>query len=114
MGFYTTHWTVVLAAGGGNGTKTREALASLCETYWYRLYTFIRRQGSRSHKAQDLTQEFLYRFLERHALENVRRSVGKFRPFLLACLKNFLANERAAANARRRGGGHVSQGHEAH
>jgi DNA-directed RNA polymerase specialized sigma24 family protein len=106
MSFHTTHWTVVLEASAGDGNKTREALASLCETYWYPLYAFVRRQGSTAHEAEDLTQEFFYRFLERHALENVRPSAGKFRSFLLVCLKNFLANERDAAHAQRRGGGH--------
>jgi len=106
-GFHTTHWTVVLAAGADDGTKTREALANLCSTYWYPLYAFIRRKGFAPHDAEDLTQEFFYRFLERHALEKARPSAGKFRSFLLVCLKNFLINERAAASAQRRGGGGV-------
>src|SRR4051812_29147892 len=105
MGFQTTHWTVVLAASTGDGTKTGEALASLCETYWYLLYAFVRRQGLSPHEAEDLTQEFFYRFLERHTIETVRPEAGKFRSFLLVCLKNFLANERSAARTQRRGGG---------
>src|SRR5436190_24138925 len=64
MGFHTTHWTVVLAASAGEGLKRGEALASLCESYWYPLYAFVRRRGSTSHEAEDLTQEFFYRFLE--------------------------------------------------
>jgi len=104
-GFQTTHWSVVLAAGTGEGTKTREALARLCETYWYPLYAFIRRQGSSPHEAEDLTQEFFYRFLERNAVEKAQPSAGKFRSFLLVCLKHFMVNERAAASAQRRGGG---------
>lgn len=105
MGFHTTHWTVVLAARAGDGTSASEALASLCASYWYPLYAFIRRQGSSPHEAEDLTQEFFYRFLERNALASVRPAGGKFRSFLLACLKNFLANERERAQAQRRGGG---------
>jgi RNA polymerase sigma-70 factor (ECF subfamily) len=104
MGFQTTHWTVVLAAREKDGTVAREALASLCSAYWYPLYAFIRRQGSSPHEAEDLTQEFFFRFLERHALGSVHPAAGKFRSFLLACLKNFLANERERANAQRRGG----------
>jgi RNA polymerase sigma factor (sigma-70 family) len=104
MGFQTTHWTVVLAASGGDGTQTREALANLCETYWQPLYAFVRRRGSSPHEAEDLTQEFFYQFLERHALEKARPSGGKFRSFLLVCLKNFLINERVAAGSQRRGG----------
>src|SRR5712692_2445909 len=104
-GFHTTHWTVVLAAREKDGTAAQEALASLCSTYWYPLYAFIRRQGSSPHDAEDLTQEFFLHFLERNALGNVRPAAGKFRSFLLICLKHFLANERERAHAQRRGGG---------
>jgi DNA-directed RNA polymerase specialized sigma24 family protein len=65
MGFHTTHWTVVLTARAEDGTAAQEALASLCSTYWYPLYAFIRRQGASPHEAEDLTQEFFSRFLER-------------------------------------------------
>ena len=105
--FKTTHWTVILTAREKDGIAAREALASLCSTYWYPLYAFIRRQGSTPHEAEDLTQEFFFRFLERHSLGNVQPAAGKFRSFLLACLKNFLANERERAQAQRRGGGHA-------
>src|SRR6186997_2745142 len=105
MGFHTTHWTVVLEARDKSGDAAREALAILCSTYWYPLYAFIRRQGSSPHEAEDLTQEFFLRFLDRHALERVQPAAGKFRSFLLVCLKNFLANERERARAQRRGGG---------
>ena len=104
-GFHTTHWTVVLAAREKEGAVACEALASLCSTYWYPLYAFIRRQGSSPHQAEDLTQEFFFRFVERHSLGSVQPAAGKFRSFLLACLKNFLSNERERAHAQRRGGG---------
>jgi len=103
--FKTTHWTVVLAARQKDGIAAREALASLCSTYWYPLYAFIRRQGSTAQEAEDLTQEFFYRFLARHALDSVQPAAGKFRSFLLVCLKNFLSNERDRARTQRRGGG---------
>jgi RNA polymerase sigma-70 factor (ECF subfamily) len=104
-GFHTTHWTVVLAASGGEGTEMREALATLCETYWYPLYAFVRGRGVSPHDAEDLTQEFFRHLLERNALAGVQPAAGKFRSFLLTCLKNFLANERERASAQRRGGG---------
>jgi len=104
-GFQTTHWTVVLTAREKDGTAAQEALASLCSTYWFPLYAFIRRQGSSTHEAEDLTQEFFFRFLERHSLGHVQPAAGRFRSFLLACLKHFLANERERAHAQRRGGG---------
>ena len=104
-GFHTTLWTVVLTARAKNGDAAREALGTLCSTYWYPLYGFIRRQGASPQEAEDLTQEFFFRFLERDCLATVRPAAGKFRSFLLTCLKNFLANERERAQAHRRGGG---------
>src|SRR5438552_4429507 len=105
-GFQTTHWTVVLtAAAGDDGTAARDALARLCSAYWYPLYAFCRRQGCPPHDAEDLTQEFFARLLAKHGLASVRPEHGRFRSFLLACLKNFLANERERAQAQRRGGG---------
>jgi RNA polymerase sigma-70 factor (ECF subfamily) len=106
LGFRTTHWATVLTARDKDGPAAQTALASLCATYWYPLYAFIRRQGMSPHEAEDLTQDFFYRFLERHGLENVQPARGKFRSFLLTCLKNFLANERERSTAQRRGGGH--------
>ncbi|MBX3747110.1 MAG: sigma-70 family RNA polymerase sigma factor [Verrucomicrobiae bacterium] len=103
--FPVTHWTVVLAAAAGEGTKSQEALASLCAAYWHPLYAFIRRQGSGPHDAEDLTQEFFRQFLGRNALARVQPAAGRFRSFLLACLKHFLANERERSRAQRRGGG---------
>jgi RNA polymerase sigma factor (sigma-70 family) len=105
MGFATTHWTVVLAAGGGSGAAAGEALAKLCATYWYPLYAFIRRSGFGRHDAEDLTQGFFYSFLRRDSLNEVSPSAGKFRSYLLACLKHFLANERRRERAQRRGAG---------
>jgi DNA-directed RNA polymerase specialized sigma24 family protein len=105
-GFHTTHWSVILAARQPEQeTAAREALAALCSMYWYPLYAFIRRQGLGPHESEDLTQEFFYHFLKKNALEKVSPTEGKFRSFLLACLKNFLANQRERANAQRRGGG---------
>lgn len=104
-GFHTTHWTLVMVAREGDGPAAQEALAGLCSTYWYPLYAFVRRRGASPHEAQDLTQEFFRRFLERDSLSHVHPAAGKFRSFLLACLKNFLANERERAHAQRRGEG---------
>src|SRR6266851_1421435 len=103
--FHTTHWSVVLAARDRDRPDAAEALASLCSTYWYPLYAFIRRQGSSPHEAEDLTQEFFFRFLESQDLGHVQPAAGYFRSFLLAFLKIFLSNERERAHAQRRGGG---------
>ena len=103
--FATTRWTVVLKAGRSDTTQARAALSRLCQTYWYPLYAYVRRQGHRPHDAQDLTQEFFARLLEKNYLGAVDRSKGKFRSFLLSSLKHFLANEWDKAKALKRGGG---------
>lgn len=105
--FATTHWSVVMTAGQEASPQAEAALETLCRTYWYPLYAFIRRQGHSPHDAQDLTQAFFARFLEKNFLGDVQRERGKFRSFLLASLKHFLANEWDRAQAQKRGGGHA-------
>src|SRR6185436_14960457 len=72
--------------------------------YWYPLYAFVRRQGNGPHDAQDLTQAFFERLLEKNYLEAVDRAKGRFRSFLLAALKHFLANDWDRQRAQKRGG----------
>jgi DNA-directed RNA polymerase specialized sigma24 family protein len=104
--FASTHWSVVLAAGCSPASpEALSAMARLCSTYWYPLYAFIRRQGHQADAAEELTQEFFARFLERDFLEAVDRNKGRFRSFLLACCRHFLANQRDFARALKRGGG---------
>jgi RNA polymerase sigma-70 factor (ECF subfamily) len=104
--FAETQWSLVLAAGrGGDSTRARDALAALCRSYWYPLYAFVRRQGHAPHDAQDLTQDFFARLLEKNWLAGVDRTRGRFRSFLLAAMKHFLANEWDKSKALKRGGG---------
>lgn len=103
--FATTRWSVVMAAGAPTSSRSEEALAQLCQAYWYPLYAYVRRQGHSAHDAQDLTQEFFARLLEKNYLAAVNRDKGRFRSFLLAALKHFLANEWDKARALKRGGG---------
>jgi RNA polymerase sigma factor (sigma-70 family) len=102
--FATTHWSVVLAAGQSADAQASEALEQLCRTYWYPLYAFVRRQGSSPHDAEDRLQGFFARFLEKNYLNDVDQSKGRFRSFLLAALKHFLADEWDKAHAGKRGG----------
>ena len=102
--FATTRWSQVLAAGQVQTRDSREALSRLCESYWYPLYAYVRRWGYDAEQAQDLTQEFFARLLEKHYLRAADPSRGRFRSFLLAALKHFLANERDRAGAVKRGG----------
>jgi RNA polymerase sigma-70 factor (ECF subfamily) len=103
--FPTTLWTIVLHAARDEPAQVRAALAQLCQAYWYPLYSFVRRRGYSPHDAEDLTQAFFAQLLEKHALEQVDPELGRFRTFLLASLKNFLANDWDKAHARKRGGG---------
>ena len=102
--FATTHWSVVLAAGGGDSPQATAALEQLCRAYWFPLYAFVRRQGHAPEDAQDLTQGFFARFLEKHSLELADPARGRFRTFLLACLKNYLAEEHRHTGRLKRGG----------
>jgi RNA polymerase sigma-70 factor (ECF subfamily) len=104
-GFATTRWSLIVSAREQGSPAAREALAHLCEAYWYPLYAFIRRRGHAADEAQDLTQEFFARLLEKNFLGAVDPSRGRFRAFLLAACKHFLANERDRACAEKRGGG---------
>jgi len=103
--FEQTQWSIVLAAGAGEASGAAAALAQLCQTYWYPLYAFVRRQGSSHHDAQDLTQAFFGKLLEKGYIGDADRSRGRFRTFLLASLKHFLANEWDKRSAKKRGGG---------
>jgi len=102
--FTTTHWSVVLSAREGS-SDAEKSLQSLCQAYWPPLYTYIRRSGQAEHDAQDLTQEFISQLLAKNFLANISPHKGKFRSFLLASLKNFLASEHQRATALKRGGG---------
>jgi RNA polymerase sigma factor (sigma-70 family) len=103
--FATTHWSVVLQAGQPGAPGYQQALETLCRGYWFPLYVYLRRHGCDSHQAEDYTQAFFCRVLEKQVLRSADSKRGRFRSFLLATLKNFLADERDRARAQKRGGG---------
>jgi DNA-directed RNA polymerase specialized sigma24 family protein len=103
--FATTHWSVVLAAGQSESPQAAQALETLCSTYWYPLYAYVRRRGHGHEDAQDLTQAFLLQLLERRSFARVDRGKGRFRSFLLAGLNYFLADAHDHVIAQKRGGG---------
>ena len=102
--FVTTHWSVVLAAAQSDTTRAQAALEQLCCQYWYPIYHFVRRQGHSAPDAQDFTQEFFGRLLEKNWIAQADQSRGRFRSFLLLVLKRFLAVEWHKATAQKRGG----------
>src|SRR5690242_13109059 len=91
--FDTTRWSVVSAAADSVSPDAAAALETLCRTYWYPLYSYIRRKGYSAADAQDMTQEFFCRLIGKNYLGSVDRSAGSFRSFLLACVNHLLANE---------------------
>jgi RNA polymerase sigma factor (sigma-70 family) len=103
--FATTRWSIVLAAQDHASPQSQGALAALCTAYWYPLYVYVRRKGHDPHEAQDLTQEFFARLLEKDYLQVVDRQKGKFRSYLLVAFGHFLSNEYDRAAAQKRGGG---------
>ena len=103
--FPTTRWSLVLKTRYPNSPEAVSALETLCETYWFPVYSFIRRKGKSSDDARDLTQAFFTRVLEKNYFRDAEQSRGRFRTFLLASVRHFLANERDAELARKRGGG---------
>lgn len=102
--FASTHWSLVLRAGKRQAKDADQALAWLCERYWYPLYAYVRRHRRDRHEAQDLTQAFFARLLEKEILASASPERGRFRSFLLTSLKNFLANEWDRAKSQKRGG----------
>lgn len=103
--FPTTRWNLVSTAASDSLYESQDALAALCRIYWYPLYAFVRRQGYVAEEAQDLTQGFFTRLIEKQHLRGYNPERGRFRSFLLASLKHFLANQRDWDRARKRGGG---------
>lgn len=103
--FPHTRWSVVLAATQKNASESAAALESLCRAYWFPLYAYVRHCGKSHHDAQDLTQEFFRRLLEKRWLESADREKGRLRTFLIVALKHFMSHEWRRASAQRRGGG---------
>jgi RNA polymerase sigma-70 factor (ECF subfamily) len=105
--FPRTRWSVVLAAKQQPSPEAEAALETICRSYWFPLYGFVRRSGQSSHDAQDLTQEFFRHLLEKRWLDAVDRDKGRLRTFLVTALKHFMAKEWRRASARKRGGAQI-------
>lgn len=105
--FPTTHWSLVLAAGEITSEESRKALAQLCSSYWYPVFVFVRRKGYSRDDAQDLTQSFFARLIEKKDIADADRDRGRFRTFLLTACQHFLANEYDRTRTKKRGGGEL-------
>jgi RNA polymerase sigma factor (sigma-70 family) len=108
--FATTRWSLVVVAADRSSADSERALAELCRIYWFPLYSYVRRRGHSREDAEDLTQSFFAHFLARNDLARLEAERGRFRAYLLAALKHFLANEWDRRHRLKRGGGveHVS------
>jgi RNA polymerase sigma-70 factor (ECF subfamily) len=103
--FATTRWSVIVRAASDDDAEAQLALALLCEAYWYPVYAYVRRQGSSPADAEDLTQAYFARFLEKQVVREVQPPHGRFRAFLLVSVRNFLHNQRDRERSLKRGGG---------
>jgi DNA-directed RNA polymerase specialized sigma24 family protein len=103
--FATTRWSLVLAAGNRGSVEAEEALARLCSLYWYPVFAFVRRQGHSTDEAQDLTQGFFTRLIDKGDLAGADRNRGRFRSFLLSACQHYMSNERDRMLTLKRGGG---------
>jgi RNA polymerase sigma-70 factor (ECF subfamily) len=103
--FRTTHWSEVLAAGDAQNPMSRQALATLCETYWYPVYALVRHLGHDEDSSRDLTQGFFAHLIEKNSLKVANPERGRFRSFLKTALRNYIDHERHRAQAQKRGGG---------
>jgi len=105
--FPTTRWSLVISAALEPGSAPREAMARLCEAYWFPLYAFVRRRGSAREDAQDLVQQFFVQLIETRFIDAAQPAAGRFRSFLLHAMKQFLIDQKRREVALKRGGGAV-------
>jgi RNA polymerase sigma-70 factor (ECF subfamily) len=117
--FATTRWSLVLAAGERGSAESERALETLSRAYWPPLYAYVRRRVGDVHQAQDLTQGFFARLLEKKYLADADPDRGRFRAFLITAFKHYLSKEWDQARAQKRGGGIVPfpldfAGHDSH
>jgi DNA-directed RNA polymerase specialized sigma24 family protein len=103
--FHTTHWSLVSQLrAGGDESAALVALGELCQRCWFPIYAFVRRTGMTAADAEDVTQGFFEYVLTHELMAQARREQGRFRSFLLGCLKHFLGNAWQKRQAQRRGG----------
>jgi RNA polymerase sigma factor (sigma-70 family) len=105
--FLTTHWSLVHRAASKDAPDAQAALAQLCGACWFPIYAYIRRSGKSAHDAEDLTQGFFARLLEKNFLASADGSKGRLRTFLLTCVQRYLADEHDRAMTQKRGGGRI-------
>lgn len=102
--FPTTSWTLVQRIQRGSPEDARHALEEVCKSYWYPVYSWLRRSGQSQHDAEDLTQVFFIRIIEDQSISHAKEERGRLRSFLLGTLKRTLADHFEKLRAAKRGG----------
>jgi RNA polymerase sigma-70 factor (ECF subfamily) len=105
--FQTTHWSLVRRAALHDEPGAQAALAQLCAACWFPIYAYIRRTGKGPQDAEDLTQGFFARLLEKNFLASADGDKGRLRTFLLTCVQRYLADEHDRTMTQKRGGGRI-------
>jgi DNA-directed RNA polymerase specialized sigma24 family protein len=103
--FTTTHWSALFLTRQGDSPQASEAVEKLCRAYWLPLCGYVRRQGFSPEEAQDLTQAFFTKLLEKNFWIRADPLKGRFRSLLLTALRQFVADQRDRAQTAKRGGG---------
>lgn len=104
--FKTTHWSMVLAAGG-NDSVAQNALEVLCQRYWFPLYCFVRHKGHSVEESEDLLQGFFTEVCAKEIIQKAKEERGRFRSFLIKCLQNYVVDQKKIQRAQKRGGGQI-------
>lgn len=102
--FRTTRWSLIQAAGDREHGDSHAALSELCQSYWLPVYSYFRRRVGNAVDAQDLTQEFFAKVLDKNYIGDARKEKGRFRTFLLTAAQRFLSKEWAKTKTQKRGG----------
>jgi RNA polymerase sigma factor (sigma-70 family) len=106
--FQATRWSLVSVALRGAREESRAAMETLCQSYWYPIYAYVRSRGYGPEDAADLTQGFFAKVIAKDFFAIASPERGKLRTFLLSSCQNYVTNEWQRTQAQRRGGGQTA------
>ena len=100
--FPTTDWGLLADCRGGSPAARLAAMDILIRRYWKPVFLFLRYSGADVESAKDATQAFFADWIENDVFSKADERKGRFRSFMLTCLKRFSANEHRATCAQKR------------
>jgi len=104
--FPATRWSAIVAARSADPAERTRALDALLAAYWKPVYKYIRLRWTKSSEdAQDLTQDFFARLVEKKLLDGYDPARGRLRTFLRACVDHLVTNQDSDERRQKRGGG---------